>query len=245
MLSENKKLNEMKRIAALPEFERPMTVRLKFRKVGKLQYISHLDLQRTFMRVITRACIPAWYTKGFNPHAKLVFSTPLSVGSESECEFLDIRIDRLMPLETIRERLNGELTEELYISEAYMPTSDFSEIAWSDYEIKIQTSGADENTVKSIKDALTNSPLTVIKKTKSGEREIDIVPLIKTADVVMENGIIHITTTLNASVDEFLKPELLITGLKQKCGILSGDPTEEWYSIMRTALRKADLSFFK
>ena len=245
MLSENKKLNEMKRIAALPEFERPINVRLKFRKVGRLQYISHLDLQRTFMRVITRACIPAWYTKGFNPHAKLVFSTPLSVGSESECEFLDIRIDRFMPLETIRERLNAELTEELYISEAYMPTSDFSEIAWSDYDIRICTADADENTADSIKAALSNSPLTVIKKTKSGEKEIDIVPLIKSAEVGIEDGVIFIKTTLNASVDEFLKPELVITGLKQKCGILCGDPSKEWYTIMRTALRKADFTLFK
>ena len=95
MLSESK-LTEKKRIRELEALERPFTVRLKFRKVGSLQYISHLDLQRTFMRVIVRACIPAWYTKGFNPHAKLVFSTPLSVGAQSVCEYLDIRIDREM-----------------------------------------------------------------------------------------------------------------------------------------------------
>ena len=89
MLPEYKKLSEKKRLSSLPTVEPPFTVRLKFRKVGKLQYISHLDLQRTFMRVIVRACIPAWYTKGFNPHAKLVFSTPMSVGTESEYEFLD------------------------------------------------------------------------------------------------------------------------------------------------------------
>ena len=74
MLSESK-LIEKKRLNALPRFERPITVRLKFKKVGSLQYISHLDLQRTFYRIIERACLPVWYTKGFNPHAKLVFST--------------------------------------------------------------------------------------------------------------------------------------------------------------------------
>ena len=245
MLSENKKLNEMKRIAGLPAFERPVTVRLKFRKVGKLQYISHLDLQRTFMRVIARACIPAWYTKGFNPHAKLVFSTPLSVGAESEYEFLDIRIDKDMPPETIKDRLNGELTEELRISEAYIPESDFSEIAWSDYEIAICTAGASEDMAKELYSAITTSPLTVVKKTKSGEKEIDIVPLIKTADVSYDGEVIRIRTTLRATVSEFLNPELLITGLKQSCGILSGDLSSEWYTILRTAIRREDLTLFR
>ena len=116
MLSQGSKLTEKKRLKALPELERPLTVRLKFRKTGSLQYISHLDLQRTFNRVLVRACLPLWYTKGFNPHAKLVFSTPLSVGAQSIYEFLDIRIDREMPCDEIKDRLNAELTDELYIN---------------------------------------------------------------------------------------------------------------------------------
>ena len=149
MLSESK-LTEKKRIRELPEFERPLTVRLKFQKVGSLQYISHLDLQRTFMRVIVRACLPVWYTKGFNPHAKLVFSTPLSVGAQSVCEYLDLRIDREMSCEEIKERLNRELTDELCITDAYIPTRDFSEIAWATYDIEMCTENASPEMAKSI-----------------------------------------------------------------------------------------------
>ena len=245
MLSEGSKLNEKKRIAALPELPAPKTVRLKFRKVGKLQYISHLDLQRTFMRVITRACIPAWYTKGFNPHAKLVFSTPLGVGAESECEFLDIRIDREMDLKEIMERLNGELTEELCITDAYFPKNDFSEIAYASYDIVIHTEGADAEMSESIKTALSLSPLMMTKKTKAGEKEIDIIPMIASAQVCMEGEDIKLSVTLKASSTEYLNPELLISGLRQRCGILSADPSREWYSIMRTAIRKEDLSIFE
>lgn len=245
MLSEFEKLNEKKRLSALPTLEPPRTVRLKFRKVGKLQYISHLDLQRTFMRVIVRACIPAWYTKGFNPHAKLVFSTPLSVGSESEYEFLDIRIDKDMSPKEIMDRLNAELTDELRITDAYIPKTDFSEIAYATYDIRIVTEGADKNTAESIKKAMTEAPLMLTKKTKSGEKEIDIVPLIKSADVGFADGVVFISATLSASVGEFLNPELLITGLRAKCGILSGDESREWYTILRTSVRKKDLTLFK
>ena len=94
----------------LPMLDAPRTTRVKFRKVGNLQYISHLDLQRTFNRVLVRAGLPLWYTKGFNPHIKMVFGLPLPVGCESECEFLDVRIEREMSAEEILKRLNAELT---------------------------------------------------------------------------------------------------------------------------------------
>lgn len=246
MLSERQKLNEKKRLAALPLLERPRTVRLKFKKVGSLQYISHLDLQRTFNRVITRACLPVWYTKGFNPHAKLVFSTPLSVGAQSVYEFLDIRIDREFSCDEIKERMNRELTDELTILDAYIPDSDFSEIAWAAYTVEIHSCGLDEQKVKEIDRALKTSPLMLTKKTKAGEKEIDIVPLIHSVESKLDEteGILTLSVVLRATTGEYLNPELMITGLKQKTGILSGDPMEEWYSIMRTSTMKEDFSLF-
>ena len=247
MLPEMQKLTEKSRLKSLPLLERPITVRLKFRKTGSLQYISHLDLQRTFNRVLVRACLPIWYTKGFNPHAKLVFSTPLSVGAQSVCEYLDIRIDREMSCDEIMERMNRELTDELYITDAYIPSSDFSEIAWSSYDIEINTDGANEAMAQKISALLTTAPLNLIKKTKSGEKEIDIIPLINeiTAIFDVQTKTVKISCVLSASATEYLNPEMLITALKRELGILSGDPINEWYTILRTELLKADLTRFE
>ena len=246
MLSESQKLNEKKRLAALPLLERPRTVRLKFKKVESLQYISHLDLQRTFNRVITRACLPVWYTKGFNPHAKLVFSTPLSVGAQSVYEFLDIRIDREFSCAEIMERLNRELTDELMILDAYLPSSDFSEIAWASYEIVIHSEDLKESHEGAVLDALTTSPLLLTKRTKSGEKEIDIVPLIHSVETSFDGSAhtLTLSVVLRATTGDYLNPELLITGLKGRLGILSGDPMEEWYTILRTSTMKEDFSLF-
>lgn len=247
MLSQGEKLNELKRIRTLPELAQPRTVRLKFRKVGSLQYISHLDLQRTFMRVLTRACIPVWYTKGFNPHAKLVFSTPLSVGAQSEYEFLDVRIDREMSPEEIMRRLNQELTEELCITDAYLPKDDFSKIAWATYEIRIRTEGATKELAEAMTKTLSSSPLLLTKRTKAGEKEIDIVPLIQTVEIRCDDttGILHMSAVLSATTGEFLNPEFLITALKREHGILSRDPMKEWYEILRTSVLKEDLTKFR
>ncbi len=252
MLSENTKINtaskleEKKRVAALQELDPPKTLRLKFCKIGTLQYISHLDLQRTFNRIINRACLPVWYTKGFNPHIKLVFSTPLSVGTQSMCEYLDIRIDREMSCEEIKSRLNAEMTDEFYIIEVYPPKSDFSEISWATYGICITTSGANAALAGQIEKILTTAPLMLKKKTKSGEKEIDITSLIHSIKAYFEeeSGKIKICATVSTSSTDYLNPEMLITALKDKLGILSGNPKEEYYSIMRTALLREDMSDF-
>lgn len=247
MLSESEKLNERRKWREMPELVPPVTVRLKFRKVGSLQYISHLDLQRTFNRVIVRACLPVWYTKGFNPHAKLVFSTPLSVGVQSEYEFLDIRFDRAISCEEIRERLNRELTDELCILDAYLPDADFSEIAYSAYTYRLHLTNASASLAGKAQEVLTHSPLVLTKKTKSGEREVDIVPLIRQvkAEYEPQSGEITMRAILRASVGDFLNPELLVTALRRECGILSGDPMQEWYDIIRTATMKEDMSLFR
>ncbi len=250
MLSESQKmskLEEKKRLRTLPLLERPQPVRLKFRKVGSLQYISHLDLQRTFNRVISRACIPVWYTQGFNPHIKLVFSTPLSVGTQSEYEFLDIRLERMMSCEEIMKRLNAELTEELCITEVYLPEHDFSEIAWATYDMEIATEGADERMAAKANALLTTSPLNMVKRTKSGEKEVDIVPMIHRVSTVFDeqSGTLKLSLILKATSTEFLNPELVITALKQNLGILGGDPTGEWYTVLRTSVLQQDMTKFR
>lgn len=218
-----------------------LTMRIRFRKVGSLQYISHLDLQRTLARVLMRANIPMWYTQGFNPHAKVTFGLPLSVGTESECEYLDLRLDRRIPPAEVVARLNRELTEEMAVLDAYEPTSKFQDIGWASYEMVLRFAGADEAVAESMQALFTTSPLMMTKKGKAGEREIDIVPLIRSVKVSCPAaGEIRISAKLSAGGDAYLNPEFLITSAKTRLGILSGDPAQESYSILRTEVYLAD-----
>ena len=245
MLPESK-LELKKKMQSLPLLDPPKHVRLKFCKVGTLQYISHLDLQRTFNRILVRSCIPVWYTQGFNPHIKLVFSTPLSVGSQSVCEYLDIRLSREMSYDEIKKRLNAEMTDEFYITDVYEAKTDFSEIAYASYEIVIHTPKVSAEIAQSIRTEFTASPIYMIKKGKAGEKEIDIVPLIKevSASYDAEKGDIIINAILSASSSQYLNPEMLIKALDDRYEVFSDNLTEEYYSILRTSLKKEDLSEF-
>ena len=231
-------LSEGKNLTAANQNEGRFTVRLKFKKVGNLQYISHLDLQRTFNRVIKRAGIPVWYTKGFNPHMKLVFSSPLSIGSESICEYLDLSMQGDISCSEIMERLNRELTDELCIVDAYVAERKFIDIAWADYTCEIFCYGASDKLASDAQKLFSTSPLNMIKSTKSGEKEIDIVSLIKKITVSFDEprGVLVIKARLCATSTNFLNPEMLVSAMKRELGILSGDPSREWYTIMREAL---------
>jgi len=224
----------------LPMLEAPRTLRVRFCKVGNLQYISHLDLQRTFSRVLVRAGLPLWYTKGFNPHIKMVFGTPLPVGSESECEFLDIRIEREISCEEVKTRLNAELTEELAVLEVYEAERKFTEIAFAEYDYTVCAEAMDENTVVAVSRALSARPLTVTKKTKSGEREVDLLDFLKDFEVKLEGGALCIRAVLAAGEGRYVSPELLITALRSATGILTGDPMKERYRILRRRVLLAD-----
>jgi radical SAM-linked protein len=64
--------------------------RLRFAKDGPLRYASHLDLARTWERMLRRVGAPLVYSLGFNPHPKMQFAAALPLGLRSTCEIVDI-----------------------------------------------------------------------------------------------------------------------------------------------------------
>ncbi len=220
--------------------EAPRTVRVRFRKVGNLQYISHLDLQRTFSRVLVRAGLPLWYTKGFNPHIKMVFGLPLPVGCESECELLDIRLEREMSESEIMERLNAELTEELAVTAVYPAERKFTDIAFAEYEYTLCLPDADEDTVARIRTAMTEGELPFLKHSKSGDKQVDVREYIHAFDLALREGKILLTATLSAGEGKTITPEALVSALREKIGLFTGDVMRERYRILRRRVLLAD-----
>lgn len=232
-------LPEMQTVSKIQDgapLETPITVRIRFRKVGDLQYISHLDLQRTIQRILVRANVPVWYTKGFNPHMKIVFSTPLSIGAESVCEMLDVRLNRDISCEEMVKSLNEQVTDELRVLDAYIPTTKFSDIVWSSYEITVQSPSLSAAVVDELYKILSSSELFATKKTKSGEKTINIVPLVRNfaTEFDEESGVLCIKTLLRADGEFYLNPELFLFALHDASGILTGGEHEVQYSILRT-----------
>ena len=144
-------------------------VRVKFTKVGSLQFISHLDLNRTMKTVMLRAGIPIKYSEGFNPHPKMVFALPLSVGNESITEYLDFSVTESITERELCDRLNSAFPPEMRVLRAYVPQSKFTDIKYAEYILE-NDSDFDISPLEAEK-------IVIMKRSKSGEKETDIKPL--------------------------------------------------------------------
>lgn len=198
-------------------------IRIKFEKTGKLQFISHLDLCRTMKTAMVRARIPVWYSEGFNPHPKMVFALPLSIGTESICEYMDIKITEDLQPERILKQLNEVTADELKITGVYTPVMKFGGIAWAEYVIEFN--------VPDIRGAgpMFERPFIVMKRSKTGEKETDILPLIRRCDIT--GG--QMKVLLSAESSSYLNPEYIAAAVSARFNITD-------HSILRTNLYMED-----
>ena len=221
-------------------------LRVRFYKRGNLQYISHLDLVRTMMKVIVRAKLPLWYTEGFNPKPKITFAAPLSIGTESICEYMDIRLSEKISPDEAKARLNANMTEQMQATEVYYPKTKLTELKWLGYEICIRTTDDAVSLSEKINETFDSDELPILKKTKSGEATVNIKPLIRSAYAKAASEKIVISCVLSADPSAFLNPEYIIKLLRERCGILSHEKLlEETYSITRTNAYTESMTFFE
>lgn len=219
-------------------------LRFKFIKQGSLQYISHLDLVRTMHKVIVRAKLPLWYTEGFNPKPKMIFAAPLSIGTESECEFMDIRMNEYIEPAEAMARLNANMTSEMQICEAYYPESKFTDLKWMTYRITVNSPCDIDGVVELCNGVFSSDKIEVEKK--NSDKLIDIKPLIRSAVAEKAGDSIVIFATLSADPSSFLNPEYVIKALRDKCGLLSSeDLMSESYEIMRIGAYFGDMTEFR
>ncbi len=75
-----------------------MRLRIEFTKTGAAKYSGHLDLHKTWERILRRAGLPLAYSNGFHPQPKLHLAAALPVGMTSECELADVWVSETVDL---------------------------------------------------------------------------------------------------------------------------------------------------
>lgn len=190
-------------------------MRVKYKKLGRGAYLSHLDTMRTLQRVIGRAEIEVKHSEGFNPHPYLSIALPLSLGYTSECEFMDIVVLNDISNEEICSRLNAASPEGFEIIEAYENGTKVGEIGASHYIITFEyDNGIPNGAVEKIEELFARKPLTMIKKSKSGEKEVDLTEFIKKISVKVDDSNLIIDACLSAGNDN-LNPEYILRAVEK------------------------------
>jgi len=70
-----------------------MRTRIVFSKTDAMRFTGHLDLHRTWERLIRRAALPLAYTLGYSPHPRINLASALPLGFTSDCEVVDIWLE--------------------------------------------------------------------------------------------------------------------------------------------------------
>ncbi len=217
------------------------TVRIFFEKRGEAAYISLLDLQRVFHRVLKRSGLPVWYTQGFNPHIYLAFSNPLSLGQESVCESCEVKTEAEAPdYPAWCAALQRYMPRGIIITRAAPAVHKMGAIASARYRLTLPAAAAP---ALDAYNAAAAAPVT--KKTKRGEKTLDLKSYLPALAAREEGESLVCTLTLPCAADgDNLNPALLL-GCLQGFGAAAGAKLEPWRCrILRTALLLADGSTF-
>ena len=224
-------------------------LRIEYTKTGLLRYLGHLDMVRLFERGLRRGQVPLQFSQGFNPHPKIAFAAPLSVGYSSEAELVEIEVEEGWDDTQLQALFSACFPEEICYRRhrviqhskslmSLMRASDYT-LIWSVPQEGCQAA------VEAIQSLMTLPSLTAVKKSKGKkDKEIDLRPMVHALSLVetlpaAERILVTPDSTqsrllcdlklharLDAGSESNLKPDLLmaavagLAGLEEKLPLL-------------------------
>jgi radical SAM-linked protein len=190
-------------------------IRIFFSKKGRARFISHLDMTRLFQRAVRRTGITMWYTEGFHPHLYMTFALPLSLGTESECECVDMKLVDDISLEAVRDRLNATLPEGIEVYRVSEPSMKTNRIESSEYLVTVPESQFDKF---AFEDFIKKDEINAIKKGKAGEKLVNIKPWIYGYSISQLGENVQIYLRLASGNTNTLNPNLLLSVFSEQSG---------------------------
>lgn len=181
-------------------------VRLRFTKRGKVRFVGHRDVARAFERAFRIEQLPLAFTLGFAPRPKVSFGLALSVGHESDAEYLDFELREAIDPEALPGPLSDALPEGLAVVGAarLVDRAPALQEAVTLVGYRITASDADDRIVGADQlqpavDRALRSPALPVTRTRKGRESIDdIKPAIRTIELSSdEEGFPAVELTLS------------------------------------------------
>lgn len=203
-----------------------MKIRIRFAKEGAMKFIGHLDMMRFFQKAMRRAGVDIRYSEGFSPHPIMSFAAPLGVGITSRGEYVDIEVLSTESSGKMLKRLNAVMTEGVEVL-SYRRLPDDAAVAMSivsaaDYTVRFREGcwPEDWETFSAgWKAFLSQDAIHAHKKTKKGDRELDIRPWIYRWELGEDEEGTFVRLQVAAGSAANLKPEILFEAYGESRGL--------------------------
>ncbi len=195
-----------------------MRALIRFGKQPRLRFISHLDLQRFFQRAVNRTGLPIAWSQGFNPHPVMSFGSALALGWTSEYEVIDIKLSAPMGRKRTEDAVRAALPEDLPVLEVRMiddrHPAPMALVKMSDYRVQLEGESA-RAVIDQIPVFLEREEVLAVKKTKSGEKQINARPMVVSLEALPDGFAARLMLTERESI----KPDLLVALLAEMAGV--------------------------
>jgi radical SAM-linked protein len=184
--------------AANPAPPTVVRVRIRFAKRGRLRFLSHRDVARSFERAIRRAGVPVAHSHGFNPHPRLSWVGAAPTGAASEAEYVEIGLTRPMEPGPLVAALDAALPAGIDVLAAAIgePPPLAERIDASRWTIELP--GVAPAQLRAALEALLAADTVVVERiTPGGRRQVDVRAALVDAEVsapapgggVVESGV--------------------------------------------------------
>ena len=199
-----------------------MRMMVVFEKGEALRYIGHLDLMRTVQRALRRSELPVKYSNGFNPHIRLSFAAPLSVGVIGLRELMEVPVEDGITETEFVTRMNTVLPDCLRIRSCRLVPDPFpalmSLVAGADYRIAFEKTPDGRQAADSFTDFMALESYVAQRRTKSGENPCDIRLFVLEGSCSEDEMGYRIDLRTIATQAGMLKPSLWFDSLREFSG---------------------------
>ncbi|WP_300009023.1 TIGR03936 family radical SAM-associated protein [Pseudonocardia sp.] len=170
--------------AANPAPPTVQRIRIRFAKRGRLRFLSHRDVARSFERAVRRAGVPVSHSHGFSPHPRLSWVGAAPTGTASEAEYLEIGLTREIDPAALVRALDAALPDGLDVLDAAPaePPALAERIDAARWVVEMP--GVAPSVLRVAVDALLGLDTLVVERvTPSGRRQIDVRAALARAEV--------------------------------------------------------------
>ncbi|HBV98746.1 MAG TPA: hypothetical protein DEF36_17150 [Desulfotomaculum sp.] len=206
--------------------------RIRYSKEGAAKFISHLDMLRTFERVVRRAGIPVSFSQGFNPHPRFSFGFPLSVGVSGLEEYVDIDLDTAVSPEEVAQALDRAMPPGMKVtgarpveegSPSLMASTERSAYVIRAYSRCSPATGA--GSLKGCLEGLLESQEINVMRRKKDGRDIpfNIRPGLLHLSAREEEGAVVLEMDLITSSSFNVRPQEVVAAITGRCGDFGQD----------------------
>jgi radical SAM-linked protein len=152
--------------------------RITFTRDRTVRFVGHLDLAKTWERVLRRADLPVAFSQGFHPLPKITFASALPVGCTSEAEVMDVVLTEPIAPSDMAARLAPALPAGIAIASiTEVPLNApalQAALRWAEYVVTVETDETREQVESKVQTLLAAPSLMRERRGKS----YDLRPLV-------------------------------------------------------------------